>query len=156
MPNRFLLELQILQAVLDDGAAQQALKDDAHGFLSEKFDLQIPSGITIDVIEETPEQAYIVLPDPNHEFMGELVSGFVAGKHRKAVEAHVIERALTNPTWRETVFFDDPTAGFIKALGLNPLLLPADFTVTILQEDEQHIYLVLPFYGRSGILDARK
>lgn len=155
--NRYEFELKLLNKLLREADEKERFLANPKLYLEGELDTQLPADLVVQAVEEDASNAYIVLPDPIHTFLGELYASTIdkqiaTGYSRKTIEALVVERALTNPVFRQEVFYDNPRSGFIEAMGLNESQLPADFKVTILEENPTLVYLVVPFFRQDSIL----
>lgn len=81
--NRKEFESQIVARALQDEAFRKALKDDPRGVLSKALSqvhegAHIPESIQVEVLEESPNKIYIVLP-PTPQSVGQLSDEQLAG-----------------------------------------------------------------------------
>jgi Nitrile hydratase, alpha chain len=56
------LEAQIVARAWADEAFRERLKADPHAAVAEETGVNVPKSIEIEVLEETPENAYLVIP----------------------------------------------------------------------------------------------
>lgn len=62
MPSRQEAEQQIIMKSLEDASFRQQLKANPKAVLSQELGGQLPADVTIEVLEETPNKLYLVLP----------------------------------------------------------------------------------------------
>lgn len=58
---RETLEAWVLERAAKDPQFREQLKQDPIGTVSRDFGVRVPSGITVEVLEETPSKVYLVL-----------------------------------------------------------------------------------------------
>jgi Nitrile hydratase, alpha chain len=56
------VEAQIVARAWSDEAFRERLKADPHAAVTEETGVNVPGSIAIEVLEETPERAYLVIP----------------------------------------------------------------------------------------------
>jgi hypothetical protein len=56
------LEAELIGRASKDEAFRRALVDDPTGTLERELGVQVPEGVTLTVVEETPTSRYVVLP----------------------------------------------------------------------------------------------
>jgi len=61
-PTRGELEAQVIARAWADEGFRQRLQSDPRAALTEETGISIPESIKIEVVEETPEKAYLVIP----------------------------------------------------------------------------------------------
>lgn len=61
-PSRHELEDKVVARAWADEAFRERLKTDPHGAVAEVTGVTVPESIAIEVVEETPERAYLVIP----------------------------------------------------------------------------------------------
>jgi Nitrile hydratase, alpha chain len=61
-PTRGELEAKLVARAWADEDFRERLKADPRAALAEELGFEIPESIRIEVLEETPEQAYLVIP----------------------------------------------------------------------------------------------
>jgi hypothetical protein len=61
-PTRRELEAKIVARAWADESYRAHLKQDPRAALAEETGITVPEAITIEVLEETPEKAYLVIP----------------------------------------------------------------------------------------------
>jgi hypothetical protein len=61
-PTRSELEARIVARAWADEDFRKRLSSDPHGAVADETGVRVPESITINVLEETPEQAYLVIP----------------------------------------------------------------------------------------------
>lgn len=62
MDKRTELQNKIIEKAMSDVSFKKALMENPKKALKEAFDINIPQNINIKVLEETDDQAYLVLP----------------------------------------------------------------------------------------------
>lgn len=68
------LETQVIDRASKDPQFREQLKRDPRGTVAQDFGVQVPSDITVEVVEETPSKVYLVLP-PAPAQRGQELSG---------------------------------------------------------------------------------
>lgn len=63
--NRVQLENQLIEKAMKDENFRKALQSDPVSVIEEELGIRLPEGFSINVLEETPEQFYLVLPAVN-------------------------------------------------------------------------------------------
>lgn len=61
-PARQSIETQVIDRAAKDPEFREQLKQDPQGTVARELGVQVPSEITVDVVEETPTRVYLVLP----------------------------------------------------------------------------------------------
>jgi Nitrile hydratase, alpha chain len=61
-PTRDELEAQIVARAWADDGFRERLRTDPHGAVAEVTGVSVPESIEIEVLEETPEKGYLVIP----------------------------------------------------------------------------------------------
>jgi hypothetical protein len=61
-PNRRDLEAKLVAKAWADEGFRERLMADPRAVVSEETGITVPESITVEVLEETPEKAYIVIP----------------------------------------------------------------------------------------------
>ena len=61
-PTRRELEAQIVARAWADEGFRERLKSDPRGAVAEATGVEVPESIEIEVLEETPEKGYLVIP----------------------------------------------------------------------------------------------
>ena len=61
-PTRRELEAQIVARARADEEFRERLRSDPHGAVAEVTGVAVPESIEIEVVEETPEKGYLVIP----------------------------------------------------------------------------------------------
>jgi Nitrile hydratase, alpha chain len=61
-PSRSELEAKIVVRAWADEDFRERLRSDPHGAVAEETGVRVPGFIEIEVLEETPERAYLVIP----------------------------------------------------------------------------------------------
>jgi hypothetical protein len=77
VPTREELEAQIVARAWADEAFRERLRTDPHGAVAEVTGVVVPDSVEIEVLEETPEKGYLVIPLNRVEISDELLD--VAG-----------------------------------------------------------------------------
>jgi Nitrile hydratase, alpha chain len=62
LPTRHQLEAQIVARAWSDDAFRERLKTDPRAAVAEVTGVDVPQSIQIEVLEETPEKGYLVIP----------------------------------------------------------------------------------------------
>jgi hypothetical protein len=62
VPTREELEAQIVARAWADEAFRERLRTDPHGAVAEVTGVVVPDSVEIEVLEETPEKGYLVIP----------------------------------------------------------------------------------------------
>ena len=70
--TRQQLETQVLERAAKDPGFREQFKQDPRGTTSRDFGVEVPSDITIEVVEETSSKVYLVLPPAPAQSGGEL------------------------------------------------------------------------------------
>src|SRR5262245_14980808 len=61
-PNRRDLEAKIVARAWADESFRERLKADPRGAVAEETGITVPESVQIEVLEETPDKAYLVIP----------------------------------------------------------------------------------------------
>jgi Nitrile hydratase, alpha chain len=61
-PSRRDLEAKIIARAWADEAFRERLRANPHAAVAEETGIKVPESITVEVLEETPEKAYLVIP----------------------------------------------------------------------------------------------
>lgn len=69
--NRQTTHAAIVSKALQDDAFRSALQSDPKGTIAKEFGVSLPSDLQIEVLQETPTQAYVVLPPGGGEELSE-------------------------------------------------------------------------------------
>jgi hypothetical protein len=62
VPSRQDLEAKIVARAWTDEGFRARLKADPRAVVAEETGIKIPESVTVEVLEETPEKAYLVIP----------------------------------------------------------------------------------------------
>ena len=77
------LEAQVLERAARDPRFREELKQDPRGTLSRDFGVQVPPGMTVEVLEETSSTVFLVLPaaptQPGQELTGQELETVAGG-----------------------------------------------------------------------------
>jgi len=73
------LEAQIVARAWADEGFRERLKADPHGAVQEVTGVTVPESIEIEVLEETPEQGYLVIPLNRVEISEDELEGVAGG-----------------------------------------------------------------------------
>jgi hypothetical protein len=76
-PSRRDYEAKIVARARADEGFRERLKADPHGAVAEETGITVPESVRIDVLEETPDKGYLVIPANRIEISDEELS--VAG-----------------------------------------------------------------------------
>jgi nitrile hydratase alpha subunit len=66
-PNRRDLEAKIVARAWADEGFRERLKTDPRGAVAEETGITIPGSVAVEVLEETPDKAYLVIPSNRME-----------------------------------------------------------------------------------------
>jgi hypothetical protein len=61
-PTRRDFEAKLIARASSDESFRERLKTDPHAAVAEETGMTVPESVSIQVLEETPQQAYIVIP----------------------------------------------------------------------------------------------
>lgn len=56
------IETQVLERAARDPRFREQLRQDPRGTVSREFGVQVPPDVAVEVLEETPQKVYLVLP----------------------------------------------------------------------------------------------
>ena len=79
IPGRRDLEERIVARAWADEGFRKRLKADAHAAVAEETGITVPESIQIDVLEETPEKGYLVIPVNRVEISDEQLASASGG-----------------------------------------------------------------------------
>jgi hypothetical protein len=155
--NRWVYEAHLISHALKDLHWRRHLIDHPHAAILESAGITIDPQVQITVLEETPSEIIMVFPYPGHP-LGNVHPKHVEHRTKNGFVRKVLEAQLIDTQWSKgrTTFYHSPEHLIMHAkrlLGLNEAYLPADFHVTLKHEDQDHIYLVLPYWGSKAYLD---
>ena len=80
-PARHELEAQIVARAWADESFRDRLRADPHGAVAEVTGVEVPESFTIDVLEETPEKGYLVIPVNRVEISDEQLDAAAGGDY---------------------------------------------------------------------------
>jgi hypothetical protein len=78
-PTRRELEAQVVARAWADESFRERLRTDPHGAVAEVTGVEVPESIEIEVLEETPEKGYLVIPVNRVEISDEQLDAAAGG-----------------------------------------------------------------------------
>lgn len=121
---------QVIEAAWSDPLFKQALLLDAAQALADRFDLHLPTGITLEVVEEEAGAIWLVLPPEGEMPLSE----------HPSIEMQIVERAGREPVFRAALR-ENPVAILQHHFDM---ALPDGMRVQLLEESPTQRYFVLP------------
>jgi Nitrile hydratase, alpha chain len=103
------------------------------------LDIQIPPVREVLAIESTPEQTFLVIPIMTDNEVEILRAGLNSGRALRATRSRIMLEAWQDPDYKARLLAN-PKAVLI-AEGFQ---IPDAATVTVLENDAEHLYLVIP------------
>lgn len=101
--------------------------------------IQLPPECEVTVVESTAGQTFLVLPIKTDREVEIVRSGLNSGRSLRAIRSQVILKAWEEPDYK-TQLLTDPKTVLIDA-GFQ---IPDRTTVKVLENDAEHLYLVIP------------
>ena len=80
-PARHELEAQIVARAWADEGFRERLRSDPRGAVAEVTGVEVPESIEIEVLEETPEKGYLVIPVNRVEISDEQLDAAAGGDY---------------------------------------------------------------------------
>ena len=127
----------IAQAVHDADFRTQLLARPKQALASMK--IQLPPERVVTVVESTHRQTFVVLPIMTDSEVEILQSGLKSQRSLRANRARIILKAWQDPDYKARLLADPKTV--LMAEGFQ---IPDAATVTILENDAEHLHLVIP------------
>jgi hypothetical protein len=79
MPNRRELEERLVARAQADDGFRERLKADPRAAVADEAGITVPESVTIEVLEETPEKSYLVIPVERAAMSDEQLDAAVGG-----------------------------------------------------------------------------
>jgi Nitrile hydratase, alpha chain len=103
------------------------------------MEIQIPPECTVKVVESTPGQTFVVLPIATESEVEIVQSGLKSQRSQRATRSRIILKAWQDPDYKARLLADPKTV--LLAEGFQ---IPEATTVTVLENDAEHLHLVIP------------
>jgi hypothetical protein len=162
------IERNLIKNALEDESFKNDLLNNPKPTIDAQFDLQLPDSFQVEVLEETDELVYLILPFnpyqdvPEPELMGALgmnlndlaglmleqQNGTVAGDWQKTV--NLIVRAWKDNDFKANLLAE-PEQTLAAELGMS---LSEGVKIRVLEESPQKVYIVIPFLPDFNMEDV--
>lgn len=123
-------KIEIIAKAWSNKEYKRQLLADPKAVIASEFALDIPVGIDVKVLEDTPDIAHLVLVQP----------GFLPEADQPTVQMSVIAKAWDDPAFKASLL-DDPRVAFSKYLQYQ---LPAKPALKVVEQTDTSLYIVLP------------
>ena len=127
----------IAQAVHNPNFRTQLLSAPQQALAS--LDIQLPPTQAVFVVESTPQQTFLVIPIVTDREVEILQSGLNSGRALRATRSRIILKAWQDAEYKAQLLADPKAV--LLAEGFQ---IPAATTVKVLENDAQHLHLVIP------------
>jgi Nitrile hydratase, alpha chain len=127
----------IAQAVRDPDFRTQLLNRPQQALAS--MEIQIPPECAVKVVESTPGQTFVVLPIMTESEVAIVQSGLKSQRSQRATRSRTILKAWQDPDYKARLIADPKTV--LLAEGFQ---IPDTTAVTVLENDAEHLHLVIP------------
>jgi hypothetical protein len=150
-------EIQLLFRVLTDTALRKALLDFPKETVQTELGAALPEKMSVQVVEETADTSYLVIPSNSTDFATNENSGWYsrvvpgdAAQRAAELRSTLLDesasrdlcvRAMTDNSFRECLLAD-PKRAITNEYGIR---LPDELKVIVVEETPEKIYLVIPF-----------
>jgi Nitrile hydratase, alpha chain len=103
------------------------------------LDIQIPPAQAVFALESTPQQTFLVIPVMTDREIEILRAGLNSGRALRATRSRIMLKAWQDPDYKARLLAD-PKAVLIT----EGFQIPDTATVKVLENDAEHLYLVIP------------
>jgi hypothetical protein len=127
----------IAQAVSDPAFRSQLLARPHQALAS--MEIHLPPERVVTVVESTPGQTFVVLPIATESEVKIVRSGLESQRAQRATRSRIILKAWQDSNYKAQLLADPKTA--LRSEGFQ---IPETTAVTVLENDAQHLHLVIP------------
>jgi hypothetical protein len=162
------IEQKLIKRAWQDDIFKHALLENSKATLEEFFSIQLPETLELRVLEETERSVYLVLPHNPYSLTSETELEKALGMDLEDVAGWMLEQQkglmpedlhnnvlLVAKAWRDKDFKNrllaEPKATLMQELDLE---FQKDVRVTVLEESENQVYIIIPFLPEFALADT--
>jgi acyl carrier protein len=141
------LRARLIARAWQDADFKSKLLGNPKAAIEQEFGIELPAEMTVTVVEDTPTRMHLALPvnplvppeERQDAEQGETAAPSPRRAH-KDLKARLIARAWQDADFKSKLL-GNPKAAIEQEFGIE---LPADMTVTVVEDTPTHLHLVLP------------
>jgi len=163
------IETRLFRQCFKDDSFRNELLENPKTEIERMFDIVLPDGISIQVLEETEREIYLVIPQNPYKEMSEIeireflgigveeVAQLVLEQQtrpfteNKEKNADLIAKVWKNPQFKR-LLISDPNLLLEQELSEK---IDKSYTITVLEESAEQIFVVIPYLS-DGIMDEKE
>jgi len=159
------IEIKLIERVLKEEGFKKRLIRDPKSEIEEMFDIQLPEKISLQVLEETEDHIYLVIPNNPYAGIEELEIKQALGMDLEDIARWVLEQQkelltsdrekqvqIVAKAWRDEEFKkslkDNPIHTLQTILGEN---IESGHIINVLEETAEQVFIILPSLTERGL-----